>query len=311
MGMNQVDGRRPRRWLWLAQGTLAVLVVVFVWRSLAGHWAEFQSLELRLRPRALPLLAALGVVWATYGLLIGAWLAVLRGWGQRLPYLAGAKIWCVSNLGRYLPGKVWSVAGLAVLAQRAGVQGWAAAASAIALQALAVGTGGLMVAAAAPASAPWWMLVLALLFGSAAVTVLVWEPGARLVTRLTPAVEMPALPLGTALGATLITWVSWLGYGVAFWLLARGLVPSELHLATATGVFAAAYIVGLLAVFAPGGVGVREVLLVALLTPAVGSGDAITLTVGSRLLLTITEAGAALAAFAVTMRRTGDGHDGI
>lgn len=268
-------------------------------------------MELELTPRPLPILAALMVVWSTYALLIAAWLAVLRGWGQRLPYLAGAKIWCVSNLGRYLPGKVWSVAGLAVLAERAGVQGWAAAASAIALQALAVGTGGLVVAAAAPASVPGWMLAVALVFGAATVLALVWEPGPRLASGLMPRVSMQALPVTTAVGATLITWLSWLGYGVAFWLLGRGLVPADLSLSTATGAFAAAYIVGLLAVFAPGGVGVREVLLVALLTPAVGSGSAITLTVASRLLLTITEAGAALMAFAIKTRDRGELHGGM
>lgn len=299
--------RRTRALVWVGQGILALVLALFVWRSLAGHWAEFRSLSLEIRPRPAWLVSAALVVWATYAVLIAAWLYVLRGWGQRLSYRAGAMIWCVSNLGRYVPGKVWGVAGLAVLAQRAGVQGWAAAASALALQGLAVGTGGLMVAATAPNSVPAWAVFLALSLGAAAIVALVWEPGPRFLARFVPAIELRALPLGTALSAALITWASWLGYGVAFWLLARGLVGSELGLASATGVFAAAYIVGLLAIFAPGGVGVREVVLVALLTPAVGSGDAITLTVGSRLLLTVTETGAALAAFALTPRTNGDG----
>src|SRR2546430_12995204 len=37
------------------------------------------------------------------------------------------------------PGKVWSVAGLIVLAQRAGVESWAAGASAFAIQAVGIG----------------------------------------------------------------------------------------------------------------------------------------------------------------------------
>src|SRR5438093_10890795 len=83
----------------------------------------------------------------------------------------------------------------------------------------------------------------------------------------------------------------WLAYGLAFWLLARGLgLPPTLPLATATGVFALGYILGLLALFAPGGVGVRELVFIGLLTPALGSGGAVALSVGSRVRLTLTEA---------------------
>src|SRR2546430_17710845 len=49
------------------------------------------------------------------------------------------------------PGKVWSVAGLIVLAQRAGVESWAAGASAFAIQAIGLGTA---VAGLAPAAPP-------------------------------------------------------------------------------------------------------------------------------------------------------------
>jgi hypothetical protein len=67
-------------------------------------------------------------------------------------------------------------------------------------------------------------------------------------------------------------------------------------------VFAAGYVVGLLALFAPGGVGVRELVFVALLAPSLGAGGAVAVSVGSRLLLTITEAGSALAALLLGRR---------
>jgi hypothetical protein len=92
----------------------------------------------------------------------------------------------------------------------------------------------------------------------------------------------------------------WIGYGVAFWALARGtLGPATLGIGSATGVFTAGYLIGLLALFAPGGVGVREAVLVALLTPALGSGGAIVLSVASRMLLTVTEGIAALGGLAL------------
>ena len=85
-----------------------------------------------------------------------------------------------------------------------------------------------------------------------------------------------------ALGAAfLAAAVSWVAYGVAFWCLARGLLGTNtLSLGTAVGVFAAGYIAGLVAIIAPGGVGVREAILIGLLTPALGSGGLLLLVCG-------------------------------
>jgi uncharacterized membrane protein YbhN (UPF0104 family) len=98
------------------------------------------------------------------------------------------------------------------------------------------------------------------------------------------------------LAAGVLTVLSWGTYGVALWMLARGLLPDALSLplATAIGAFTLGYILGLLALFAPGGVGVRELVLIGMLAPALGSGGAVALSVASRVLLTLTEAGAAL-----------------
>ena len=290
-----------RGWVWAGQVVLALLVVAFVGRALVRYWDEFRSLSVSLELRAGPIALAAVVVWLTYALLIEAWRRVIRGWGETLGYRPAVRIWCLSNLGRYLPGKVWGVAGLAVLAQRAGVSGWAAAGSALAMQALAVGTGASAVALFAPGAVSPLQWVIAGALALAAVWALTSRSLSQGIVRLVrPGTELRALPPGTALAAAAITLVGWLAYGVAFWLLARGLLgDSGLSLAEAIGVFAAGYIAGLLALFAPGGVGVRELVFVAMLTPMMGSGGAVALSVGSRLLLTVTESGAALAALAL------------
>jgi uncharacterized membrane protein YbhN (UPF0104 family) len=254
----------------VGQVVLALLVAGLVGRALVRYWDEFRSLEISLDLHAGPIVLAALTVWVTY----------------------------VSSLGRYLPGKVWGVAGLAVLAQRAGVSGWAAAGSALAMQALAVGTGASVVALFAPGVVSPVQLVIAAGLALLAVWALTSRSLCERVVRwVRPDAELRALAPGTALAAAAITLLGWLAYGVAFWLLARGLLgEGTLSLGAATGVFAAGYIVGLLALFAPGGVGVRELVFVAMLTPLMGSGGAVALSVASRLLLTVTESGAALAA---------------
>ncbi len=294
-----------RYWIWAAQAVLAVVVGGFVWRSVAGQLAEFSLLDLPLEFHWGRIAAAAGVVWLTYLLLISAWRTLLQGWEQHLPLPTAINIWCVSNLGRYLPGKLWSVAGLAVLAKREGVAGWAAAASALAMQVLSLGTGAAITMAFLPQSRSPLEFVVAITVAAAAVVALTLKPMARLLARLAdgkfPLRPLP--PLAVGLGAT-ATLVAWLMYGLAFRLLALGILPeSAPSFPLAMGAFAGAYIVGLLAIFAPGGMIVREGVLVAFLTPTLGAGPALALSIGSRLLLTFTEVVAALVALPFGRRK--------
>jgi hypothetical protein len=249
------------------------------------------------------ILAALTVA-VTYALYIEAWRHLLVGWGERIPFFPAARTWCLANLGRYLPGKVWSVAGLVVLAERAGVRGSAAAASALAFQALVLGAGAAVVAGATPQATSALRLVAAVVVAITAIGALVWRPTAQRIGRLLSTTN-PLEPLKPSFAASSggLMILGWLTYGLSFWLFARGLLPeSTLPLATAEGTFALGYLLGMLAVFAPGGVGVRELVLVGLLTTHLGGGGAVTLSVGSRVFLTLTEAAAAGLSLALPSR---------
>jgi hypothetical protein len=296
-----------RAWLWIVQGGAAAIVIAFLGRALARHWADFRSLDLHIDLRPGWLALSVLAVFATYALQVWSWTRVLRGWGQRLRFGTAARVWCLSNLGRYIPGKVWSVAGLVLLAQREGVAPWAAAASAVAVQALGIGTAVALVAATAPAAASPLRLTAAAVAAAAMLAVLAW-PWAihRLGVLVRAATPWRAMPATTAVQGAVLTLASWASYGGAFWLLGRALsVAGTLNGPTAAGVFALGYILGLAALFAPGGVVVREVALVALLAPIVGTGSAVALSLASRVQLTLTEAAAALLALAIERRLQG------
>jgi uncharacterized membrane protein YbhN (UPF0104 family) len=61
----------------------------------------------------------------------------------------------------------------------------------------------------------------------------------------------------------------------------------------------------LFAIFAPGGIGIREGMLLVFLTPSIGGGAALALSVGSRLLLTFTEITATLVIVPLARKRGG------
>ena len=293
-----------RRWLWAIQAAVAVVVVALVYRSLQRNWAEFRTLhvELALRPGWLAL--SLATVFVTYAFYIEAWRRLLAGWGQHIGFRPAARAWCLANLGRYIPGKVWSVTGLVVLAQRDGVRGSAAAASAVAFQALVLGTGVAVVAGATPQATSTLRLLIGFFVAAISLAVLVWGPTARWLGRIMSATSpLSPLPLSSVGAGAVMMLLGWVTYGLSFWLFIRGLLPDpQLSIATASGVFTLSYILGTLALFAPGGIGVRELLLISLLTPHVGSGGAVAASVGSRVLLTIAEISAALIAAALARR---------
>src|SRR5207247_4089342 len=167
---------------------------------------------------------------------------------------------------------------------------------------LGIGTSAALVAAAIPGAASPPRLAAAALVSIATIGFLAWDRAARTVARLVGSVaQFRPLPLAAVAESAGLSLLSWVTYGVAFWLLARGLgLPGALPVARAAGVFAVGYILGLLALFAPGGVGVREVVLIGLLTPALGGGGAVALSLASRILLTLTEVAAPLGALLIT-----------
>jgi uncharacterized membrane protein YbhN (UPF0104 family) len=300
------------RWIRLAQALLGLSIVVFAARTLIvnGEQLRSQPLGWQLRPGWLAL--SLGLTWAMYFLLVLAWRSILRSWGQDLDLWSAARIWTVSSLGKYIPGKVWAVAGMALLSQRAGVAPWAATGSAIIMQVLAIGTGaavaGLAGVQALEAAKPGIQVGLVLLVAGSlfSIGLLLWPPLlARLLRLAAPETAGGRQPTaGSLLVGIAANTAAWLGYGLALSFLARGLVPhAHLDLRLAIAAFTASYLAGFLALLVPGGIGVREGLFILMLQEPLGVATATSLAVGSRLLLTVAELGAAVPFLAFRRRQ--------
>jgi len=293
------------RRLWIAaQWLLGLAVAYFIVVTVAGNWNQIRSSQGRIVLDPAALAAAAAMVLASYAILISAWRAVLMGWGERLHYAQAARVWCVSNLARYVPGKVWQVAGMAALAKRAGVSPWAAAGSAIIVQLVSVATGALVTAVAAPQWKEHPLAVAACgIVAASAAAALAWPRGTALLSRALSAmlgkpIELAPVGKGALLLSGVVTAIAWLAQGLALLLCAIGLIgPTDLGVWSAIGIFTGGSLAGLLAVFTPGGLGVREVVLGFWLAPFMGPRRAIIVLLGSRLMLTATELLAAAITF--------------
>ena len=92
--------------------------------------------------------------------------------------------------------------------------------------------------------------------------------------------------------ATAATTTSWVLYGIAFALFAHGVSPAATGNASSyIAVYTGSYLAGYLALFAPGGIGVREAVLVLAMPrfQLASAADAAVIAVASRLWLTALE----------------------
>jgi glycosyltransferase 2 family protein len=296
---------RRNSWFLALQLVFAAAVLWFAARTIDAQWEQARAAGFGFAPRwSFVLLSAL-IVLLTYALLIETWRYLVRSWGSNLSRADAARIWFVSNLGRYVPGKVWQIGAMGVMAQRRGVSAVAATGSSLVINLVNL-VGGVLVITAFGARALLQSDILggatgvtiiaasAVLLGGAMVLLPRWLPLLlRLVGRVTGrALEAPPLSSGaiwTVLAACVAAWVL---YGIAFFYFAKGVTPA------ATGpvsgyivAFTASYLVGYVILVAPGGLVFRETALVRLLADlSLATGGAgLLIAVASRLWLTVTE----------------------
>lgn len=288
----------PRRWGVVAvKIALAAALTWLILRAAGFRLAEAGSSVdwSLLRPDFPLLLLSMVVLFAAFALQGRLWTWLLtRFGGPPLRLAVATAMILVANMGRYIPGKVFQLAGLALLARREGVSGVQAGVAAVTGQLL-----NLLAAALVGGWAAWAAGSISEGAGLAAglavvlaVAVLVGAGGAgkvlRWLLRRGGHDAEVALPGRKVLGLCLAGYIAgWAAYGLAFFWLARG-AGLDIPLATAITAFSGAYFVGYISLV-PGGIGVREGGLYVLLVPVLGPQGSLMLAGLQRLWITVGE----------------------
>ena len=287
-------------WLRAALLVLAAGLAVY---GLASQWTQVQAALAKLdgwdvAGAAVSAIAGLG------GMML-AWRALLADLGSPLPLPAAIRVMFVGQLGKYVPGAVWAVAAQVELARdyavprrRSGTASLVAMAVTLVVGLVAAGVTLPLVSAHAVRQY-WWVLAVTPLAAACLYPPVIRFGLDRVLRVLGRAPLEGSVSRGGMARALAWTTLGWLGYGASAWFLISVFAgKGGGSYALSLGAYALAWAVGFLIIFFPGGIGPREVALIAVLAPVMPSASALVVALVSRVAMTVGDlvwAGAGLA----------------
>jgi hypothetical protein len=264
----------------------AVLVLVRDRRGLQESLGALSpwALAAAAVPALLAMLAALGV-----------WRSVFAALGARMGVVPAGRVFYASQLGKYLPGAVWSIASQVELTRDLRIPARTVVAGGAMTLAVSTAVGLPLAAVLLPPFAPEAVRPYLGVLLAAPLLLAVLHPAVLgpLLDRALRAVGRPPLPvrpttagMARAAGWQLLVWVL---LGLHAWVLAVGLgAPAAPALPVAVGGYALAYSLGLLSLL-PGGAGVREAALTLALSTVLPAPAALLVAIVSRATLVVVD----------------------
>ena len=236
------------------------------------------------------LLALLVMQFAT----LRVWQVLLAGLGSPLRAPVAGRILFIGQLGKYIPGSVWPILAQMELGARAKVPRPRSASASILTMLLSLLTGLLVAAVTLPFAQHnqqylWVFLVVPVV--AVCLHPRVLNP---LLNKLFKVSKRAVLetPVSGRVILEVLAWqlMAWVFQGLQIWILAeRFHAPAGKTALVALGGWAFAWCAGFVAVFAPAGAGIRDVLLFAALKPVIGGPPATAVVLVSRGINTIND----------------------
>jgi uncharacterized membrane protein YbhN (UPF0104 family) len=312
---SQIRPLVPRYIKNLLKLVLVAVVLYFVSKQISRHWGEIVNYDWNISPWMLGLSIITHIV--TFVMFSLVWCQIISGFGYNVSVKHGFKLSYISNLGRYLPGKFWTIFAMAYLARRLDIKEEESMASWIIALIFALPTGFLigfitvifypqilsdkisaelglsvyifsgltLLASILLIFAPKWTLALLNYF-------------LKLIHRPAITFKVDRLTALKIYGGYIASWIM---YGISFWIFLHSVLDSPTVPAAGTiGMYVFAYQIGYVAIFTPGGIGVREFALWVMLEPYIGK-VAIGVAVAARLWNIVVELISTMIALAIKL----------
>jgi len=280
---------------------VAVACFYFLGDRLARDWSKIPWHQIHLNAPVLIASFLVMFVWMVgYSL---AWKVLLAGLGERISLYSAVAVLAVSQIGKYIPGKVWYTVGRMYLAKKHGVSEAKTAVSTVMETAMsllsAVILFGLAVTLVPRGMIPARVYLAFLLVPFCVVAV--YPPILSRVTGLIlRKLHMPVFEIRMTfrrlLGILGMYVLQWVIQGFGCYLLIRSFYPIDLsRLPMVAGAFALSWILGFIVLVSPAGLGIREGIFTFALQLVVPEPVAIIAALMSRIWITGSEGLLALA----------------
>ena len=281
---------------------LAILILAFLVRLFYINRAELAAWQWNIDWTKAVISAFL--LFLAYITAAIAWKTIISGFGHKVGLSDSFRIVYLANLGRYIPGKIWQVFGMVALAKEVGIPARTSLGSFVLAQAYSLPASFLLIPifignidSLEQLAIYKDLFYLAFAISFIAFLILFFKPGGLSgalnwvlkILKREPVDYKPNFKNRIAI----FNWylLTWTLFGFAFHFFLEALLDnSTLPLNYAVGTYIAAYILGYISFLSPGGLGFREGVMTALLTPFLGVGVAVSISLIHRVWITCAEA---------------------
>ncbi|WP_282825233.1 lysylphosphatidylglycerol synthase domain-containing protein [Gulosibacter sediminis] len=273
---------------------LVVALAFGVW-AVVAQWDSLVDAVAQVNPWILVLAVVLSIVYVS--LTFGAWRRLMLAQHDRLKSRDAARVFFVSQLGKYLPGGIWNIVAAAELGKDHEISRLHSVVVMVQSTLISIASGlclgaiGIAVGPPELRAQTWWVL-LALPFALVALTPAVINRITAVVLRRVGREQLRVSATWQSVGVASAWSVgAWVVAGLQVWILSLGLgLSSDLStLGLCVLAYALAWTVGFLVIVAPAGIGIREGVLGLLLAGQLTSGAVVALVLLSRIAFTIAD----------------------
>jgi len=267
----------------LVKFLLIVAVIYFVGKKIVSNWEEISGYDWEINP----FLLLLSILLHQIALVIYSkmWSLVIKSFGYNLPLKYAFRISNLVNLGRYIPGKIWSALGAIYLLRPYGIgkglafTSWVLTTIFILPPAFLLGFLALLFYPQTVSYITglniWPFIALAITICISIFIIFFPERTTELFNKFLKKIKRPAIDFAfgkkIAIQIFIGYLIGWIVYGIAFYTFLNSIMRDPgIPLLVGMGSFILAYVIGYLAIFSPGGIGVREIILMAILSPYFG-----------------------------------------
>jgi uncharacterized membrane protein YbhN (UPF0104 family) len=286
----------------IAGWIIAAVIIFFLFRTVYIHRGELVAWQWRINWHRIILSAVM--LGGAYLCSSQAWRTIIDGFGYRIRLSESFRVVYLANLGRYIPGKIWQVIGMVGLAKEINIPAQISLASFALVQAYALPASFMIVILSLGYSHSLDSLAVYrdILYAFMAIVLIVFlilflKPNGlnralNWILRLFKREPVHYAP-GIANRTAILCWylITWILFGLSFhYFLAALIDKGGPGIIFSSGAYIAAYNIGYISFLSPGGLGVREGVISALLAPYLTGPIAASIALIHRLWITIAEA---------------------